>query len=387
MLKASIAVAGVAIAATAAVAVDKPVYDVAYENERGSYINDLSLASQGNNSFAGREVHTMSDFNCFYLSGKLHANDDPGRYPDTYLFMFDKFDNVVCEDNDSSSKGNGKASACYEVAPIPNGDDANATVRLGITGRPDGVDNMFNGLFFNAPHEQLGEAEVCVTYYGAGGAVIDTDTYLCTFVTGAEAFRVNYVVPAGTVSVDVEIDNTTEYFDVCNDVDFYELDGLEEACDYAITVIGGMDQNCEPNCAVLGWYDKNGNLVNPAANNGGWDDHPAAQISVISDANGRIRFAVSGYGDEDFDGFNDHFGEGTRNVGTPGYDPPNVHGCCTCYTLKVEWNKHVDVDPCEATPSDQLLQLSNGDLNLDGGVDVIDLAIMLNSWGWRATAP
>ena len=384
MFKACIAAAGVAIAGATAVAVDKPVYDVSYENERGPYINDSSLYAQGNNSFDYREVHTMSDFYCFYLSGKLHANKDAGRYPDTYLFMFDKFDNVVCEDDNSSSKGNGKASACYDVAPIPNGDDPNATVRLGITGRPDGVDNMFNGLFFNAPHEQLGEAEVCVVYRDAGGAEIDRDTYLCTFVTGAEAFRVNYVVPAGTVSVDVEIDNTTEYFDVCNDVDFYELDGLEEACDYAITVIGGMTDECEPNCAVLGWYDKNGNLVNPAANNPGWDDHPAAQLSVISDANGRIRFAVSGYGDDDFDGFNDH-SIVERNVATPGYEAPDVHGCCTCYTVKVEWNKHVDVEPCEGeNGSATALQLANGDLNLDGGVDVIDLAIILNNWGWRA---
>ncbi len=395
MLKACIAAAGVAIAGATVLAVDKPEYDVAYEMEGSP--ERVDEYGTGNDSFLDREFHTMSDFNCFYLSGKLHENEDIGRYPDTYLFMFDKFDNIVCEDDNSSTKGNGKASACYEVAPIPNGDDSNATIRLGITGRPDGVDNMFNGLFFNAPHQQLGEATVCVTYYGGdtderGGSVIDTDVYLCTFVTGAEAFRVNYVVPEGTTFVDVEIDNTTERFPICNDVDYYELDGLEEACDYAITVIGGMDQNCEPNCAVLGWFDKNGNLVDPSANNGGWDDHPAAQISVISDANGRIRFAVSGYGDRDFDGWllsegEDGWAAPGRNVGTPGYDPPPVHGCCTCYTLKVEWNKHVDVEPCESSSGQEFLQLSNGDLNLDGGVDVIDLAIMLNSWGWRATAP
>ncbi len=384
MLKACIAAAGVAIAGSAAIAVDKPVYDVAYEAERGSFYNDLALPEMGNNSFPVREIHTVSDNSCFYLSGKLHANHDAGRYPDTYLFMFDKFDNVVCEDNDSSSKGNGKASACYGVAPIPNGDDANATIRLGITGRPDGVDNMFNGLFFNAPHAQFGEATVCVTYYDAGGMIIDTDTYLCTFVTGAEAFRVNYVVPAGTATVDVELDNTTELFDVCNDVDFYELQGLSAACDYAVTVIGGMDENCEPNCAVLGWYDKNGNLVNPAANNGGWDNHPAAQLSVISDANGRIRFAVSGYGDDDFDGFLD--GEHSeRSIETPGYVPPYVHDCCTCYTLKVEINKHVpDGGTTGGGDEGTMLNLANGDLNVDGNVNVIDLAMMLNNWGWTA---
>ncbi len=393
MLKSCMAAAGVAIATTAALAIDKPVYDVAYEIERGHTIDRSTVTD--NNTFETRELHTIMNDRCFYLSGKLHENYDPGRYPDTYLFMFDKEDNVVCEDDDSSSKGNGKASACYGVAPIPNGDDNGATIRLGVTGRPDGVDNMFNGLFFNAPHEQLGEALVCITYYGedlgagngAEGDIIGEDTYLVTFVTGAEAFRINYVVPEGTTSVDVEIDNTTEKFPICNDVDFYELDGLEEACDYAVTVIGGMTDECEPNCAVLGWYDKNGNLVDPSANNPGWDDHPMAQLSVISDANGRIRFAVSGYGDKDFDGFLLSEGEGhpePRNVGTPGYEPPPVHGCCTCYTIKVEWNKHVpDQGPSEEEEGTMLL-LSNGDLNLDGGVDVIDLAIMLNNWGWTA---
>ena len=373
MRKALIAVAGFAMAGTLAVAVDKPVYDVAYEGGP-SYVD-------ANDTFETREIVSVNDANCFYLSGKLQKNEFPGRYPDTYLFMFDKFDNVICQDDNSSTKGNGKASACFGVAPVPNGDDANATVRLGITGRPDGIDNQFNGLFFNAPHGQLGEAEVCVTYYGAGGAVIDTDTYLCTFVTGAEAFRINYVVPAGTTSVDVEIDNTTETFDICNDVDFYELNGLDAACDYVLTVIGGVQEDCTPNCAILGWWNKNGMQVLPVA-----EGHPGAQLSVISDANGRVRFSVSGYGDNNFDGLLDegHMG-GERNVGTPGVELPPVHGCCTCYTIKVQWNKHVDGEGGSGgTPAGVNLLLANGDLNTDGGVDVIDLAILLNNWGWTA---
>ena len=370
MIKAMMAASGVALMSCAALAVDKPVYDVAYEAEAEMMYND---------TFETRESLSVTNYECFYLSGKLMANEDPGRYPDTYLFMFDKFDNIVCEDDNSSTKGNGKASACYGVAPIPNGDDSDATVRLGVTGRPDGVDNMFNGLFFNAPHGQLGEAEVCITYY-SGGSPIDTDTYLCTFVTGAEAFRINYVVPAGTTTVDVEIDNTTETFDICNDVDFYELEGLEAACDYVITVIGGEDENCDPNCAILGWWDKNGNQVLPVAT-----AHPAAQLSVISDANGRVRFSVSGYGDENFNGYLDseEIAE-ARNVDTPGYIPPPVHGCCTCYTIKVEWNKHVVEEEPNGDGGDTMLMLANGDLNVDGGVDVIDLAILLNNWGWTA---
>lgn len=376
MRKAMMAAAGVALVSGAAFGGvqqggpdDKPVYDVAYEAE-------------ANDTFETRQVLMAQDYECFYISGKLQANPDPGRYPDTYLFMYDKFDNVVCEDDNSSSKGNGKASACLGVAPIPNGDDADATIRLGVTGRPDGADNMFNGLFFNAPHGQLGEALVCVTYFDDGGAEIDTDSYLATFQTGAEAFRINYVVPQGTATVNVEIDNTTETFPICNDVDFYQVDGLEPATDYAVTVIGGVQPNCEPNCAILGWWNKNGEQVFPVATN-----YPAAQLSVITDANGRIRFSVSGHGDENFDGLLDNWVEPVeRNVGTPGYTPPPVHGCCTCYTIKVEWNKKITGEggPTGGDGSDTMLMLANGDLNVDGGVDVIDLAILLNNWGWTA---
>ena len=303
MRKALIAAAGLLGASSMAVAVDKPVYDVAYEGQDNMFVD-------ANDSFDDREIIGVEDYQCFYLSGKLQDNEFPGRFPDTYLFMYDKDDNVVCEDDNSSTKGNGKASACFSVAPIPNGDDENATIRLGVTGRPDGVDNMFNGLFFNAPHEQLGEAEVCVTYFDEGGAEIDSDIYLATFQTGAEAFRINYVVPEGTATVDVEIDNTTETFPVCNDVDYYQLENLELASDYVVTVIGGVQEDCTPNCAILGWYNKQGELVLPVAGlptprgeEGNFGQ--GAQLSVISDANGRVRFAVSGYGDEDFNGLLD----------------------------------------------------------------------------------
>jgi len=377
MRKALIFAAGAAFASSAALAVDAPVYDVAYEGAP-SYV-DM------NDTFEEREIVQVQDVFCFYLSGKLDADEFPGRYPDTYLFMFDKDDNVVCEDNDSSTKGNGKASACFGVEPIANGDDDGATIRLGVTGRPDGVDNMFNGLFFNGPHGQLGEAEVCVTYFDGSGNVIDEDTYLCTFVTGAEAFRINYVVPEGTATVDVEIDNTTETFDIYNDVDFYQLEGLEAGCDYAITVIGGVQKDCTPNCAILGWWNKNGEQVLPVATGA-----PAASLAVISDLNGRVIFSVSGEGDENFDGLLDGYevdGDDERSIDTPGVELPPVHGCGTCYTVKVEWNKHIPNDGGgdNGTGGDDVaFMLANGDLNTDGGVDVVDLAILLNNWGWTA---
>jgi len=341
-----------------------------------------ALAS--NDGFDDREPVTVADPGCAYISGKLQENSDPGRAPDTYLFLFDKDDNVLCEDDDSSALGNGKASACYGVAPVDNG-DGTASVRLGVTGRPDGVDDAFDGLFFNAPHGQLGEARVRVTYRDDLGNQIDTDVYTCGFTTGAEAFRVNYTAPQGTASVDVEIDNTTESFPLCDDVDFYQLEGLDPGCDYAVTVVGGAHQLGGRPCAILGWFDKNGALLSVASDptidrNG--EGGQGAQLSLISDANGRVRLAVSGVGDADFDGLvlPDR---PARDVGTPGREPSPAHGCCACYTLKIERNTH----PEQGTPEcedPQASQMALGDINLDNGIDILDLAIILNHWGWTA---
>jgi hypothetical protein len=329
----------------------------------------------GNDVFDDREVFTASDPLCSYLSGKLEASEVDGRAPDTYLFLFDKDDNVVCEDDDSSTKGNGKASACFGVAPIADGDSDAATVRIGLTGRPDGVDGAFNGLFFNAAHGQLGEAEVCVTYFDDHGDVIDTDTYLARFVTGAEAFRINYVVPDRTALVDVEVDNTVERFEVGRDVDYYQIEGLEPLCDYAIGFVGGVTGDCSPTELTLGWFDKHGNRVDPVAEDG--------SLAVISDVNGRVRLAVSGARDGDFDGLID---EPTppRNVGTPGVELPPVHGVIGCYTLKIDWNKHRPTAPSGRPLEGVALQMATGDVNLDGGVDIVDLAVVLNNWGWAA---
>ena len=331
----------------------------------------------GNDDFESRETFTASDPLCSYLSGKLEPVAYEGRAPDTYLFLFDKDDNVVCEDDNSSTKGNGKASACFGVAPIPDDDGDAATVRIGLTGRPDGVDGAFNGLFFNAPHAQLGEAEVCVVYYDGHGAEIGSDVYVARFVTGAEAFRINYVVPEGTATVDVIVDNTTERFDLGSDVDFYQIEGLEPLCDYAIALVGGVRDDCSPTDLALAWFDKHGDRVDPVAQ--------GQALTVISDVNGRIRLAVSGVGDGDFDGLLDESAEiPARNVGTPGVEFPPVHDVIGCYTLKIDWNKHAPTTPDGRPLEGVALQLSTGDLNLDGGVDIVDLSIVLNNWGWTA---
>ena len=50
----------------------------------------------------------------------------------------------------------------------------------------------------------------------------------------------------------------------------------------------------------------------------------------------------------------------------------------------MEINKHEDEDDGGEGDGDTMLLLSNGDLNTDGFVNVVDLAMMLNNWGWTA---
>lgn len=338
---------------------------------------------EGNNdTFENRE---LVNCDCTYVTGKLEKREAPNCEPDTYLFLFDKEDNVVAQDNDSSSLGNGKASGVYGLAPIPNGDSPGGTVRIGLTGRPDGVDGHFNGLFFNAPHQQIGEATVYVTFYDDMGVMLGMETYVADFQTGLDAFRINYEVPFGTTAVDVEVDNTTDMQIYKGDVDFYELDCFPAACDVRIKVVGGMDHDCNSIPLVMGWYDKNGNLVECFEET---SEDGFVFMDVISDANGRVRLAISGAGDCNFNGIHDEH-EGpeapVRTIETPCVELPWYHGVSGVYVFCWEINKHGEHEGGEGEgPGEQFLMLQNGDLNMDGGVDVVDLAIMINNWGWTA---
>jgi len=318
---------------------------------------------------------------CTYITGKLEKRELPNCEPDTFLFLFDKDDNVVAQDDNSSSLGNGKASGVFGVAPIPNGDSAGATVRIGLTGRPDGIDNDFNGLFFNAPHEQIGEATVYVRYFDAMGVMIGQDEYVADFQSGLDAFRINYEVPMGTATVDVEVDNTTDMIEYAGDVDFYEIDCFPPSCDVRIRIVGGMDYDCEQLPLVMGWYDKNGNLIECFTET---DEDGFLYMDVISDANGRVRLAISGAGDCDFDGLLDaEVMDPSRNIDTPCAELPPYHGVSGVYVFCWEVIEH-DGGTSPEPSGEELLMLSNGDLNMDGGVDVVDLAIIINNWGWTA---
>jgi len=343
-----------------------------------------------NGSFESAQTIVL-DLEKPYLSGKLQRHEFPGPHPDTYLGAFNKSEIRIAADDNSSPLGNGKASALFDLPVVPNGDDPRSTVRLWVAGRPDGFDTDFNGLFFNSPHNQRGGFSLTVDYFadedhrGVPTGFLGSETVFAEFVTGAESFRFNFVPPVDADSVDVRIDNTVGTTPIARDVDHYRVEGLDPLCDYAVTMIGGVNLvDCRPTDAVLGWFDKHGDLIAADEDSGPTPLYP--QLTVLSDASGVVRLAVSGRGDLNFNGLadfrEDEAAKGTaRNVENPIPEIPLVHGVVGCYTLAFERIEH-DPDATPAIDPEDRQALEAGDLNLDGFVDIVDLARLLNNFGW-----
>ncbi len=364
--------------------------------------NDLCVGP-----FGGQTITLAPELDCLLINGKLDNCGTPGPQPDTWLCVFDKNGQLIVSDDNGSDFGNGKASGLLigdgnfdgvSDVLVSNG-DGTYSLRLGITGFPDGFDGNCNGFFQNAPHGQMGEFTVYIEFIsGIGmssvvsettesdansagvvgetnvatsalpGVVIGTASYTDEFVSGAEAFFLNFVAPPGAEFVNINIDNTVGEIEDCDDVDFMCVTGLDPLESYCITVVGGLDYDCNPTDTQLCWIDKNCDVIATDDDSG-----PAlgySQLCVISDVNGTVCFAVSGGGDSDCDGWI--------------LDQP--HGVCGMYVVQVR--RTIDmtplpIDPGGCSPDDASVaeQASEGDLNSDGVVDGDDLSRLLSNWG------
>ncbi len=310
---------------------------------------------------------------CELLQGRLEERLVPGPQPDTWLCVFDKFGEIIASNDNGGTTGNSKASGLWSEDGDGDGwadilrdnGDGTYSLRLAVTGFPDGFDGNCDGFFQNGPHGQQGEFTLYVTYEDGKGVEIRTDTYVDEFITGAEAFRINFTAPAGAATVHIDIDNMTGRETVCSDVDFISYTNLEPLVAYCITVIGGLDADCLPTDTVLGWFNKNCELIFPDDDGG-----PAAgysELCVVADINGVITFGVTGKGDLDFDGYDDVTGE--------------PHGLCGDYLLNIrraDGEPLIPTGPCD-NPVTEAVQ--NGDLNEDGVINAFDLVQMLANWG------
>lgn len=359
---------------------------------------------------------------CGYISGKLGIEPFIECEPDTYLILFDKQLNHINENDDSICAGSGTASGLQDVvlfdtqAPpvfgdggtgIVDNDDGSRSVRMGITGRPDGLDGVFNGYFQNAPHGQLGRFRITTVFKDAAGNEIPSpmllpegtlvdnpQVYEAAFVTGAEAFNINYRVSGDVERVDICIDNQIQTRDVCRDVDWFCIEGLTPLMDYTITQVGGLDKNCVPTDLYIGWFDKGGNVI--AATDGGGPLPEYVKLTVIADILGRAVIAITGTGDTDFNGLNDALeaagpAGGQQPVDAPVCpEPPPAHGIGGCYTVCIDlFNPTAGSgggppDTGGTNPDTAALQLAldKGDINRDGVTDTADLGVMISNFGW-----
>ncbi len=333
-------------------------------------------------------VDVLAPSDPFILTGKLEKRYSPDCEPDTFMVLLDKLNNFIIADDNSSNKGNGWASGLFGISDangfIDNG-DGTRSLRVGVTGRADGFDGNFNGLNQNSSHLQFGDFTVFVTFFDAGGAQVGpVQEYADEFAIGAEAFYINFEVPAAASSADICIDNTVGEVLNCSDVDYYCLKGLVPLCEYCITTVGGIDCECRPTDTLIGWFDKNMMRIDFDDESGPVEGY--AKLCVTADVDGRVRIAISGSGDEDFDGLLD------GQYGKPGAQPlerapqecPDYlkgHGVCGCYTLDIRVNgpHGQNQGPTEAQLEEAM---HHGDVNMDGATDTADLGILLGNFGW-----
>jgi len=333
-----------------------------------------------------------------YLVGSLVKRDVPDCEPDTFLVLFDKQLNIVNADDNSSQLGNGWASGLLGVSGgngfIDNG-NGTRSLRVGVTGRPDGLDGDFNGYFQNAPHQQFGEFTLVVTFVNAGDGPVGEETYTNRFETGAEAFYVNFEVPQDATFATINIDNTTGAFAALPDQDVFHLEGLVPFCDYFISQIGGLNCECMPTDTVMVWVDKNCAVI--------WDSNeysPATgyeELLIIADYRGRANFAIAG---EDQRGRLLWVGLDMETEDTieraPGEceipDTDIDYGCYTlCFRLAPPHEGADDamqstdvVGGASAAAQLMLESMQHGDINLDGKTDTADLGVIIGNFGWTA---
>jgi len=350
------------------------------------------IADAEPNDTTDKLVTVPAPADAFILVGKLEQRAAPGCQPDTFMVLFDKLNSFVLTDDNDSNKGNGWASGLFAVTDadgfIDNG-DGSRSLRIGITGRADGFDGNFNGLNQNSGHRQLGAFTVFVTYHDAGGAIIGQPfEYTDAFVSGAEAFYINDTVPQNAVSADLCIDNTVGEVPNCNDVDFYLLTDLVPFCEYCITTVGGLDDQCQPTDTLLGWFDKNMTLIDLDDESGPVPGY--ARLCVTADFDGKARIAVTGSGDEDFDGDLDGqlVNSGSQGLARAPIECPDFskgHGVCGCYTLDIRVSgPHGDNNNQDPTEAQLEGAMRVGDINMDGVTNTADLGILLGNFGWLA---
>jgi len=393
---------------------------------------------EDNDAFARRQILDVDQAvaetafegvrDCVYVNGKLQRDCVWDREPKCSLRAFgkplqvyDEFGEPVLGQFTEEVIAVG-TDGHLEGVPL----DEHTVLRLGVAAVTDAFDATINGLAQNGLHQEKGEITLKV-FWDAGEEVDPTTdspdaTYVFRFENGGDALRVAFKAAPGTMSADVWCVEDGGTVEVDWDIDYYEATGLRPNEPYCVTAIAGLNEDCEDTDIQLGWYDKQGFQIgglDGQDDNGGQGVFP--DLCVFSDDQGVLRFAVTGTGDRDFDGILDSVEPTLRDIvrqllfvfdleveyvggasvkdgadnevvrlprevwsdlslkaGRP-LDASLAHGIHGGYTLKIRHVGHRtpdDPDPGEEPP-----RAATGDINGDGVVDSLDLALLLSNWG------
>ncbi|MEZ6192489.1 MAG: hypothetical protein R3C45_14530 [Phycisphaerales bacterium] len=265
-------------------------------------------------------------------------------YPDTVLGVYDLFGGVYKIDDDGSPVGDGRASGLFQVA-LNGGTDIN----LGVTAYPD-YDLI-------GDHDVSGAYVLHIAVYDFFGDLIDTIEQPGELSPGIvnsysfsdfNWFQGNY---------DAWIDNTV----AVNDVDFFEFTGLIPGTAYVAEVTGPEYLD-----TYMGLFDGVGNLL-ATDDDGG--QLAFSRLLGTADAGGSLVYAVTGYGDLDFQGGHESVGAYTLGLKVAGdLDGDGFVGIADLNLVLGHWNQAV-------SPGDL-----TGDPSGDGFVGIADLNFVLGYW-------
>lgn len=156
-------------------------------------------------------------------------------------------------------------------------------------------------------HGQSGQYEVIVNWFAAGNIFIGRTIYRTTLSNNdLDEFLLN--PPATTFDFDVIVKTLADY---TGDVDFFQIDGLRANEQYVVSTVGLHARFDRTLDTILGEYNGAGARVGSnddiglsgAVPDQWWNRN--SRFTIRADGAGRVRVAVTGYNDFDFDGFED----------------------------------------------------------------------------------
>jgi hypothetical protein len=236
-------------------------------------------ATEPNESFAER---TILPAGVFSVTDSLTAIDYD--FPNTVLGSIN-FLGAIDRVNDDGGPYEPEGGSELLVVDMNSG-----FIEFSVTGSPD--------LGFGGGHNQTGYFEVIVDAYDI------FDEYLTSF-SEVRLLEPGVVHDFEFLVEDPFADNYDVYTapaGAVGDIDFFTFSGLTAGSTFNVQTIDTDNENID---TYLGWFDSGGLLLDANDDIDPDNEIYQSQLTGIVPAGGQLTFAVTGFGDEDFDGQHD----------------------------------------------------------------------------------